>query len=99
MKIGHSIEQLRTERPAQGADRTRSAGPADVEGVAPLNTVALSAASRQLVAGDSAGGFDADKVAAVRRAIEQGTFGVDAGRIADRMIEQAGELLSLKSRS
>lgn len=99
MKIGHSIEQLRTERSAQGAERSRTAGPADVGDVAPLNTVALSAASRQMVASDSSGGFDADKVAAVRRAIEQGTFRVDAGRIADRMIEQAGELLNLKSRS
>lgn len=104
MKIGNLIEQLRAERPASGADRTRAATPAagGDAGVSPTDTVALSATSRHLAAretGAAGGDFDADKVAAIRAAIEQGTFKVDAGRIADRLIEQTHELLGVRSRS
>lgn len=102
MKIGNLIEQLRADRPAAGADRTRAATAGSGAAGAVTDTVALSATSRQLAAGDTgavSGGFDADKVAAVRAAIAQGTFTVDAGRVADRMIEHAGELLGARSRS
>ena len=104
MKIGNLIEQLRADRPAVGADRARNASSGATTGPAGAvtDTVALSAASRHLAAGETAraaGDFDADKVAAVRAAIAQGTFGVDAGRVADRMIEHAGDLLGGAARS
>lgn len=102
MKIGNLIEQLRADRPAAGADRARAATAGAGSAGAVTDTVALSATSRQLAAGatgGASGDFDADKVAAVRAAIAQGTFGVDAGRVADRMIEHAGDLLGARSRS
>lgn len=96
MKIGQSIEQPRNERiePSQ-AERTR-AGQANRNAVAAStvgtsDTVALSSASRS-VAG-TGNDIDATKVAQVRQAIEQGSFKVDAARVADRMIEQSFELM------
>lgn len=38
--------------------------------------------------------FDAGKVKSVRAAIEKGTFSVDAGAIADKMLSNAQEILS-----
>ena len=109
MKIGNLLEQLRTERKTnQGADRARTGAPAGGESVGAAdkvdasNTVALSAASRELStagAGSTSDDIDVEKVAAMKAAIEQGSFRVDGGKVADRLIEQTAELLNLKSRS
>ena len=109
MKIGNLLEQLRTERKTnQSTERARTATPAGGENVGAAdkadapNTVALSTASRELsAAGASSTGdeIDLEKVAAMKAAIEQGSFRVDGGKVADRLIEQTSELLNLKSRS
>ena len=59
-------------------------------------TVTVSAAARSLeVASTSAGsGIDEAKVAAVRAAISAGTFRVDSGAIADKLLSNAQEVLS-----
>ena len=69
---------------AQGAD-------AGVSG-----TVTMSAAARSLgVASTSAGsGIDEAKVAAVKASIAAGTFRVDSGAIADKLLSNAQEVLS-----
>lgn len=102
MKIGNLIEQPRIGRPAGEADRTRPAASVSGPAEAVTDTVALSATSQQLAAGDvggASGTFDAEKVASVRAAIAAGTFRVDAQRVADRMIENTAGLLGVRPRS
>lgn len=109
MKIGNLLEQIRAERKTnQSAERARTDAPAGGESVGAAdkvdasNTVALSAASRELstaAAGGAGDDIDVEKVAAMKAAIEQGSFRVDTGKVADRLIEQTSELLNLKSRS
>lgn len=92
MKIGQPTEPLRADRLDAGAERAKgtSAGRAATGATGATDTVALSAASRTLgTAGDD---IDVEKVERVRQAIEQGTFKVDAGRVADRLIDQSIEL-------
>ena len=83
---------------ASKADRHAAAGAADASsstaGVS--GTVTMSAAARSLgVASASAGsGIDHAKVAAVKAAIAAGTFRVDSGAIADKLLSNAQEVLS-----
>jgi len=58
--------------------------------------VTVSAAARSLEASavGAGSGIDEAKVAAVRAAIANGTFSVDAGAIADKMLSNAQEILS-----
>lgn len=106
MKIGNLLEQIRAERKTnQSAERARTDAPAGGESVGAAdkvdasNTVALSAASRELSTAAAGDDIDVEKVAAMKAAIEQGSFRVDTGKVADRLIEQTSELLNLKSRS
>ena len=64
-----------------------------VDGVAATDSVKLSDAGRALTAGQSAEEFRADKVAALKAAVEAGTYEVKARVVADRMITEAAELL------
>lgn len=56
--------------------------------------VTVSAAARSLEVSSAGSGIDEAKVAAVRAAIADGTFTVDAGAIADKMLSNAQEILS-----
>ena len=47
-----------------------------------------------LLSGGTSGEFDADKVARMSQAIASGTFKVNPGAIADKLIANAQELLS-----
>jgi len=62
----------------------------------PSAKVALSDAASKLLAQDTApsNDFDADKVARISSAIDNGTFKVDAGAIADKLIANATEVLT-----
>ncbi|MBB1160647.1 flagellar biosynthesis anti-sigma factor FlgM [Aquariibacter albus] len=53
--------------------------------------VEISAAAQMLSGTD--GDFDADKVAALRQAIADGSYRVDAGAIADKLIANAIDVL------
>lgn len=81
-------QQARTAAPvAQAVTQSRAAQ----QSGAP---VSLSNAARNLDATSrSQGDFDADKVKAMRSAIQNGTFKINAGAIADKLLANAQEVL------
>lgn len=100
MKIGPSTTPAIT--PATDP-ALRSAGPAAA--VAPAararatDQVDLSAAGAQIGALDGTPDFDSAKVDAIRQAIRDGKFNVNAGAIADRLIADATSLLGPRTPS
>ena len=76
------------------AGHAHSAAPAAAHGTDPSATVALSSTASTLLSGGTSSEFDADKVARMSEAIAGGTFKVNAGAIADKLIANAQELLS-----
>ena len=105
MKIGQQPElpgalaqtgqakQAKTPAPApaapQGVAQSTTAAPA------PGVPVTVSTAARALdQTTRAASDFDTKKVAAVRAAIEKGTFSVSAGAIADKLLANALEIFS-----
>lgn len=72
-------------RPAARASQDSTAAPADTE-------VRLSSASATLAAGSSAP-VDQARVHEIRQAISEGRFQINAGAIADRLIETARDLV------
>jgi negative regulator of flagellin synthesis FlgM len=62
----------------------------------PSAKVALSDAASKLLAQDAAPStdFDAEKVARIASAIDNGSFKIDAGAIADKLIANATEVLN-----
>ena len=102
MKIGQKPElpgalaqtglSKQTKTPAAAEEEaTKGASSASAAGV-PV-TVSMSARTLAQTA-RTAGDFDAGRVKAVRAAIDQGTFTVDAGAIADKMLSNAQEILT-----
>lgn len=64
-------------------------------GTVDSDRVKLSDAARKAAAADDS--FDAARVSALQKAIAEGRYPVDAGKIADAMISQAAELLQTLS--
>ena len=62
------------------------------------SSVTLSAAATQLLGGGVSGEFDADKVERLRRAISDGTYKIDAEKIADKLLANAQEVLAAAKR-
>ena len=77
---------------APGQAEAQAAGPAATGSA----TVKLSATASSLLAGGSAE-FDAAKVEKMRQAIASGSFQIDPGAIADKLIANAQELLGKSS--
>lgn len=91
MKIGSSpIEPKPVNDPAaaRGGRLAATAAPALATG----EQVAVSAAGAQMSAAGAE--FDSAKVDAIRQAIREGRFTVNAGAIADRLIADAAALLA-----
>ncbi len=64
-------------------------------------TVTLSSTASQAISGSGANGsdvFNADKVEAMKAAIADGSFKVNAEAIADKMLSNAAEMLIAGSR-
>lgn len=79
--------------PASGETRKTSAP----EAPAAVETVKLSGLSRSLQAGAAETTFDAAKVEAIKAAIADGSFKVDTGKVADKLIASVGELLARRA--
>lgn len=98
MKIGHqadlpaAVARAASAPVAEGV--ARGAAAAQTAGMPA--TVSLSRGARELEsAGRAATDFDAERVKAMRAAIANGTFQVNAGAIADRLLSDAQETLAL----
>lgn len=92
--VGTPQSALRTGSAAPRRVESGSAGGEKVDGVLPSDSVKLSDTGRALTAaGKAVDDFRADKVAALKMALEQGTYHVQARIVADRMISEAAELL------
>jgi negative regulator of flagellin synthesis FlgM len=98
MKIGHQAElpsavaQARAAPVAEGV--AKGAAAAQTAGMPA--TVSLSRGARELeFAGRAATEFDAERVKAMRAAIADGTFQINAGAIADRLLSDAQDTLAL----
>ncbi len=95
MKIGNPIDKAvsgiapRPEGPTTGGSGATTAP------VSESTKVTLSTAATGLMAGQD-GDFDAEKVAKIKNAIDQGTYKVNPDAIADKLINNARDLLPSK---
>ena len=102
MKIGNNPDSANLVSQAAARQQARAAAPAPAAEAAAQTAsratvgvpVTLSSAARGVEAGRSTADFDAGKVRAVKAAIENGTFKVDAEAVADKLLANAQEVLS-----
>lgn len=102
MKIGNNPDSANLVSQAAARQQARAAAPAPAAEAAAQTAsratagvpVTLSSAARGVDAGRSTADFDAGKVRAVKAAIENGTFKVDAEAVADKLLANAQEVLS-----
>ena len=97
MKIGHIDNQavaatVNERKPGATAPNVATAAASDASA-----KVALSSTAAHLAATGSDSVFDADKVARISAAIQNGSFSVNADAIADKLISNAQELLGKAS--
>lgn len=104
MKIGHPAEKPPAVTPATGQSAAAEAAKAGANAAVP-NAVAptapdasakveISSTASTLLAGGAGAEFDADKVARISQAMADGSFKVNPGVIADKLISNAQELLT-----
>jgi negative regulator of flagellin synthesis FlgM len=82
---------------ASDASKAQAAPPAVTTAIPstadPSAKIALSSEATSLISSDNAGEFDAEKVARVSQALNDGTYKVNPEAIADKLISNAQELL------
>lgn len=99
MKVGHPADKTApvtvaaNPSPAQDAAKaqTASAIPPTAD---PSAKIELSSAASTLLDNASSADFDAEKVARISQAIDDGSFKINADVIADKLIGNAKELLT-----
>lgn len=95
MKIGHL--DLPSARVTASGDRTVARSSSSGAASAGSSTqVALSSAASSLLGGEDAS-FDAAKVERIAQAIRDGSFRINAGAIADKLLDNAQEILARPS--
>jgi negative regulator of flagellin synthesis FlgM len=94
MKIG----PLESKPPAASPVERKTGSESPAKPQAPPSTeVALSPAATGLASAGTEATFDARKVEEIAKAIRDGSFTIDAGAIADKLIVNAQELLGRKA--
>ena len=89
--------QKAAERPNAGAEAAAAASAAAKPQPGSGVTVTLSSSASQAISGSGGSGndvFNAEKVEAMKAAIADGSFKVNAEAIADKMLSNAAEMLS-----
>lgn len=86
-----SLGAVRPERSGVASQTGASVG---VQGASSSMQVNVSSAARTLDSASAGSGIDQKKVDAVKAAIANGTFSVNAGAIADKLLSGAQEFLS-----
>ena len=99
MKVGNTAEipaALASTHPAAAPhEAAKAAASSAIPSSADASaTLELSGAASTLLAGGTSAEFDAEKVARISKAIEDGSYRIDAGVIADKLIGNAQELLA-----
>jgi negative regulator of flagellin synthesis FlgM len=101
MKIGNHADKPAPTPLGNGASATaaNANAPAAASTAIPAQAdpsakIQLSNTASTLLSGSSTPEFDADKVARISKSIEDGTFKVNHGAIADKLISNAQEVLS-----
>jgi negative regulator of flagellin synthesis FlgM len=101
MKIGNNPDIANALTQAAARQQAKAAAPAPAAEAAQGASraaagvpVTLSSAARGVDQARSTAEFDAGKVKAVKAAIENGTFTVDAEAVADKLLSGARETLS-----
>jgi negative regulator of flagellin synthesis FlgM len=89
--VGSAAAAEATAKTAAQAAPAAAAAPAATDASA---TVALSSTAATLLSSSTTAEFDTDKVNRISQAISEGTFKVDPGVIADKLIANAQELLT-----
>jgi negative regulator of flagellin synthesis FlgM len=99
MKVGNSADKpapitvAGSPSPAQEAAKAPAASAIPVT-ADPSAKIELSDAAATLLGNPSSADFDAEKVARISQAIDDGSFKIDAEVIADKLISNAKELLT-----
>lgn len=98
MKIGHTPEKPAAlpaaNGPAPANDAAKAQASSAIPGTADASAkIALSSEAASLIAGGSNTEFDAEKVARISQAIDDGTLKINPEVIADKLIANAQELL------
>jgi negative regulator of flagellin synthesis FlgM len=90
--------QKAAEKPSAGPEAAAAAGAAAKPQAAGV-TVTLSSSATQAMSGAGSGSdvFNTEKVEAMKSAIADGSFKVNAEAIADKMLSNAAEMLSSSS--
>ena len=101
MKIGHNADKPATlpaaTSPAPANDASKAPAATAIPSTADASAkVALSSEATSLISGGSTTDVDAEKVARIAKAIEDGSFKIDPQVIADKLIANAQELLAKK---
>lgn len=89
--------QKAAEKPNAGAEAAAASGAASAAAAQPQAGVTVtlsSSASQALSGGGNNEVFNAEKVEAMKQAIADGSFKVNAEAIADKMLSNAAEMLS-----
>lgn len=95
MKIDNSIKPTS----APPSNRVKPQQRAESGGVAASDEVKLSSLAGELQAGEAKPPVDSARVAEIKQAIAEGRFSINAGAIADRLIDTARELVSSQRRA
>jgi negative regulator of flagellin synthesis FlgM len=97
MKIGHPVDKAAPQATSPGRTAQADTGKAQgTDAVAEASAkVEISSEASSLLSGTqgSSADFDAEKVARISKAIEDGSFKVNHGAIADKLIANAQEVL------
>ncbi len=101
MKIGNPADISNTAAPAATASAAAAstAAPGALTTAIPAQAdasakIQLSSAASTLLTGSATPEFDAEKVARISKAIDDGSFKINPEVIADKLISNAQELLS-----